>query len=288
MSDFVIITGMSGAGRSTAAATLEDLGWFVIDNLPVSLISKVAELVEAPGSETERIALVVGRAGSEHLGDHKEDLPPALENLRKTTGRVRVIFLEASDEVLVRRFEGTRRRHPLSGEGVAESIEQERFRLKWLKDAADIVIDTSDLNTHQLKERLVEIFEQSGDHNGMQTSIMSFGFKHGIPLDADLVFDGRFLPNPHWVEALRPMTGLEQGVRDYVLSQPDSLVFLDKLEDLLSFLLPSYIKEGKSYLTIALGCTGGKHRSVVLVEELSQRIQKKGFELKVNHRDINR
>jgi RNase adapter protein RapZ len=284
VSDFLVITGLSGAGRSTAADTLEDLGWFVIDNLPPSLIGKVAELVGVPGSETERVALVVGKGGEEHL----EDTSPALSALRATGARVRVLFLDASDDVLVRRFEETRRRHPLMGEGVVESIVRERELLEPIKVQADMVIDTSDLNVHQLRDRLVDLFSRDDPTIAMQTSVVSFGFKHGIPLDADVVFDCRFLPNPHWVEELRPFTGLDQPVREYVLSQPETSVFLEKLGDLMGLLLPGYVREGKSYLTVAVGCTGGQHRSVVIAEEVARLIEARGFKPNVNHRDVER
>ena len=285
MSEFLIITGLSGAGRSTAADTFEDLGWFVIDNLPPALIGKVSELADRPGSETERVALVVGRGGGEHL----EDLGPALEELRKGVDRVRVLFLEASDEALVRRFEGTRRRHPVeAGEGVSESIARERQLLAPIKDHADVVIDTSDLNVHQLRDRLLELFTHDDEGSTMQTTVVSFGYKHGIPLDVDTVLDCRFLPNPHWVDELRPLTGLDDPVRDYVLTQEETSEFLEKIDDLLTLLLPAYVREGKSYLSIGVGCTGGRHRSVVLAEEIARRISEKGFNPLVVHRDVNR
>jgi UPF0042 nucleotide-binding protein len=213
MSEFLIITGMSGAGRSQAADTFEDLGWFVIDNLPPALISKVAELAESPGSTTERVALVVG------TGQYFEEVNPALAQLRRTARRVRVLFLEASDEVLVRRYENTRRRHPLGdAEGLLEGIQKERVLLEGVKAQADVVVDTSELNVHQLRDRLLDLFERDDPALGMQTSVVSFGYKHGLPLDVDLVFDCRFLPNPHWVEHLRPLTGLDQPVQEYVAS----------------------------------------------------------------------
>lgn len=284
MSDYLIITGLSGAGRSTAAATFEDLGWFVIDNMPPALIPKVAELVSVKGSETEKVALVVGRGGSEYL----EDVAPSLEALRSTGARVRVLFLDASDDVLVRRFEGTRRRHPLAAEGVIASITQERQMLDPILAQADVVVDTSELNVHQLRGRLIDLFEREDAAAGLQVTVESFGYKHGVPLDADLVFDCRFLPNPHWVDKLRPLTGLDAPVRDYVMSQCETAPFLDKLDDLFGLLLPAYVKEGKSYLTIAIGCTGGQHRSVVLAEELAHRISVPGFEPTLHHRDVHR
>lgn len=284
MSDFVVITGLSGAGRSQAANDLEDLGWFVIDNLPEELIPKVVELVQQPGSSTPRVALVVG------LGAHQEDLMPALASLRATGGRVRQIFLDASTDVLVRRYEGSRRRHPLlaAGEGLAQAIERERALLEPVKAAADVVVDTSELNVHQLHDRMVGLFADEGGEPGMQTRVMSFGYKHGLPLDVDIVLDCRFLPNPHWVDDLRPLTGLDEPVRRYVLSQVEARELLAKLDDLLAMLMPAYVAEGKSYLTIAFGCTGGHHRSVAIAEEVATLLRSRGFAPTVLHRDITK
>jgi UPF0042 nucleotide-binding protein len=282
VAEYLIITGLSGAGRSQAGATLEDLGWFVIDNMPTALITKVAELVLAPGGETERVVFVVGR-DAEQL----EELEAAVAQLRASASRVRVLFLEATDEVLVRRFEGTRRRHPMGRQGVTEAIASERQQLQEIRELADVIVDTSDLNVNQLRERLIELFTAEASST-MQLSVMSFGFKHGLPLDVDNVFDVRFLPNPQWVESLRPLTGLDQPVRDYVLEQAAAGEFLSRVEELLAFLLPAYVREGKSYLTVAIGCTGGRHRSVALVEELAARIRKHGFVPSVHHRDVHR
>ena len=284
MIDFLVIAGLSGAGRSTAAATFEDLGWFVIDNLPPSLISKVAELVDRPGSDTDRVALVLGRGGEEYV----DDVGPALEHLRATGNRVRVLYLEASDEVLVQRFEGTRRRHPLVAEGVIDSIARERVLFDPIRTEADVVVDTSDLNVHQLRDRLVRLFETADPAGGMQTQVVSFGYKYGIPRDVDLVLDCRFLPNPHWIEELRSHSGLEAPVREYVMAQPDTAEFLERLGSLLDLLLPGYVKEGKSYLSIAVGCTGGHHRSVVLAEEIGSILRAHGFDPAVTHRDVMR
>lgn len=282
VSDYLIITGLSGAGRSQAGATMEDLGWFVIDNMPTALITKVAELVEAPGSTTGRVALVVGRDAGQ-LGE----LQSAVKQLRAGAASVKILFLEASDEVLVRRFEGTRRRHPLGREGVTEAIAIERRRLQPIREGADVIVDTTELNVNQLRERLIDLFTaDSGEP--MQVSVMSFGFKHGVPLDVDNVFDCRFLPNPHWVEALQPLTGLDAAVREYVLGQPETEEFVDRVDALLDFLLPAYVKEGKSYLTVAVGCTGGQHRSVVLAEEIARRMRAHGYDPSVHHRDIAR
>jgi UPF0042 nucleotide-binding protein len=283
MAEFLIITGMSGAGRSTAADTFEDQGWFVIDNMPPALIPKVAELATKDASAADRVALVVS------TNPFLDELSPALDALRKKkkANRVRILFLDASDEVLVRRFEGTRRRHPVEAEGVADAVNQERERLQAIKERADVVIDTSESNVHQLRDRLLDLFAED-DPSGMQTSVVSFGFKNGVPLDVDMVLDCRFLPNPHWVDELRPQTGLDAPVRDYVLSQPDTTAFIEKIDDLLGLLLPSYVKEGKSYLTIAIGCTGGHHRSVVLAEEIAARMRTRGFAPTVSHRDVDR
>jgi UPF0042 nucleotide-binding protein len=282
MSEFLIITGVSGAGGSTAGDTFEDLGWFVIDNLPPALIGKVVELVQAPGSDTQRVALVVR---TEH---YLEELSNALEQLRKSQARVRVLFLEASDEVLVRRYENTRRRHPMSGaDRVSEAIERERAMLEGIKSEADVVVDTSDLNVHQLRDRLLDLFARETEAP-LQTNIISFGYKHGLPLDVDLVFDCRFLPNPHWVDHLRPLSGLDEPVQQYVAAQPETGEFLKRLDSLLELLLPAFVKEGKSYLSIGVGCTGGTHRSVYLAEELGVILRKRGFHPMVKHRDLGK
>jgi len=283
VSEYLVVTGMSGAGRSTAAATLEDLGWFVIDNMPSALISKVSELVDGTGSEMERVAFVVGRGG----GD-LDDVLPAVDALLAGRNRVRILFLDAADDVLIRRFEGTRRRHPQAARGVVDSIADERALLSGLRDRADLVVDTGEINTNQLRSRLLEVFGDEEAGSTMQTSVVSFGFKHGVPLDVDLMFDCRFLPNPYWDESLRSHSGLEPEVRAYVLERPETLQFLDKLDDLLTLLIPAYIKEGKSYLTVAMGCTGGRHRSVVLAEELSRRLDAHGLPTTVFHRDVDR
>ncbi len=282
MAEFLVVTGLSGAGRSQAGAALEDVGWYVMDNIPTALINKVAELVSGPAPETQRLALVVGR----HAGQLGE-LQAAIEHLKATGDRVRVLFLDASDEVLVRRFEGTRRRHPLGEEGVVEAIADERRRLEVIKEMADVVVDTSDLNVTQLRERLAELFS-NGETIAMQILVLSFGFKHGVPLDVDNVLDVRFLPNPHWVEAMRPLTGLDEPVRRYVLAQPEAKEFLERVEHLLNFLVPAYVNEGKSYLTLAIGCTGGRHRSVVLAEEIAAGLRRLGYNPSVTHRDVER
>ena len=282
MSEFVIITGLSGAGRSQAADDLEDLGWFVIDNLPSELIPKVVELVRSPGSATPKVALVVG-AGAKHA-----ELLPELAALRASGARVRQLYLEASTEVLVRRYETSRRRHPLlvGAEGLGDAIERERGLLEPVRAEADVVVDTSDLNVHQLHDRVVGLFGEDHANGGMQTRVVSFGYKHGLPVDVDLVIDCRFLPNPHWVEDLRPLTGLDEPVRGYVLEQALAGEFLERLDGLLGLLLPAYVAEGKAYLTVAFGCTGGRHRSVVVAEEVAGRLRDRGAEPTVVHRDV--
>ena len=292
MSEFLVVTGMSGAGRSTAADSLEDLGWFVIDNLPPGLIQKMADTINVPGAAIERVALVIGRGGGRGSGsagpDYLDDLPGVLEALRTSGNRVRVLFLDASDDVLLRRYEGTRRRHPLAARGVEESIADERRLLAPVRDLADLLIDTSELNTNQLRSRVLEAFSDESGGSSMRTSVVSFGYKYGLPLDVDLVFDCRFLPNPFWIEELRPFSGLDEPVRDYVLSQPETKDFLEKVDGLLAGILPSFVREGKSYLTIALGCTGGRHRSVALAEALGARLGEHGDPVSVFHRDVDR
>jgi len=283
VNEFIVITGLSGAGRSQAADILEDLGWFVIDNLPPALIPKVSELASSPGSDISRVVLVVG------TGRYHDEVLPALASLEHPGTRMRIVFFEASTDVLVRRYESTRGRHPLAGDrSLAEAIEAERELLQPVKEQADVVVDTSDFNVHQLRDRVLDLFADEHPEVGMQTTVTSFGYKHGLPLDTDLVIDCRFLPNPHWVEELRPLTGLDEPVRRYVLDQEISGAFLDELTSLLELLLPAYVNEGKSYLTLALGCTGGHHRSVAIAEEIAARLRDRGFEPKVSHRDIAR
>jgi RNase adapter protein RapZ len=290
VSEFLVVTGMSGAGRSTAAASLEDLGWFVIDNLPAGLILNMAEMMNLPGAEVDRVALVIGRGsgGGSTGSDYFGDLPDVLDALRTNGNRVRVLFLDASDDVLIRRYEGTRRRHPLAARGVEESIADERRLLAPVRDRADLLLDTGELNTNQLRTRVLEAFGDEGGASSMQTSVVSFGYKFGLPLDVDVVFDCRFLPNPFWIEELRPFSGLDAPVRRYVLAQPETKDFLDKVDGLLTGILPSFEREGKSYLTIALGCTGGRHRSVALAEALAERFVGHGNKVSVFHRDVER
>jgi UPF0042 nucleotide-binding protein len=280
--EFVVIAGMSGAGRSHAADNLEDLGWFVMDNLPPSLIPKVAELADAPIGRVGRLALVVG------TGHYHDEITSLIGDLRVKLERLQILFLDASTETLVRRYESTRRRHPFA-EGhstMAEAIDAERVALEPVRAEADLVIDTSDLNVHQLRDRMAETFGEHEDTPSMRTTVMSFGYKHGLPLDVDIVLDCRFVPNPHWVEELRPLTGLDEAVADYVLEQPVTGAFLDRLERLLSLVLPFYVDEGKSYLTVAFGCTGGRHRSVAIAERVAELLGGLGHQASVVHRDI--
>ena len=270
--DVTIVTGMSGAGRSAAADVLEDLGFFVIDNLPPALVTKVAELGRGT-DDPQRLGLVI----DVRSGEFVDALVAALAELREMGARTRVLFLDAADDVLVRRYEESRRKHPLAaGERVSEGIAAERALLEDLKGTADVVVDTTDLNVHELRDRLSELFDDDDRDSALQTSIVSFGYKHGLPIDVDLVFDCRFLPNPHWVEELRPLTGTDPRVRDYVLAQPETAPFLAELERLFALLLPAYVREGKSYLSIGVGCTGGRHRSVVIASELARLLESHG------------
>ena len=282
MSEFLVVTGNSGAGRSHAANVLEDLGWFVIDNLPPTLIPKVGELADAPGSTTGNVALAVPG------GANVDELLAAIAELRASGARVRILYLEASTATLVRRYESTRRRHPFGDKGLTEAIEGERAALEAVKAEADVVIDTSNLNVHELRDRLVDLFGTESPAGAMSTQVVSFGYKHGMPIDVDLVLDCRFLPNPHWVEELRPLTGLDAPVSDYVLGQPLTGAFLERLERMLGLLLPAYVQEGKSYLTIAFGCTGGQHRSVAIAEETAKILQRIGHSPHVTHRDVEK
>lgn len=281
MAEIVLITGLSGAGRSGTADVLEDLGWYVVDNLPTTLINTIIDLAAKPGSDIARLALVGGR--------QHHALLEKIGEVRASGHQVTVVFLDASTPELVRRYNATRRRHPLAdqADGLVESIDLEREQLDRARAAADLVIDTSDLNVHQLKERLVAAFAESTESR-LQVSVESFGFKHGLPLDADMVMDVRFLPNPHWQPDLRPLTGHDPKVRDHVLENSAGSEFVDRYDDLLASLLPHYEKEGRSYLTVAIGCTGGRHRSVAITEELASRLRSRGVAVRVTHRDVGR
>jgi RNase adapter protein RapZ len=282
VADIVLITGLSGAGRSGAAAVLEDLGWYVIDNLPTSLVDTIVELASKPGSDIERLALVSGR---QHI-----DVLPKVAALRGDGHRVRIVFLSATTAELVKRYDSSRRKHPLDAEaqGLVEAIELERSLLDPVRSAADLVIDTTELNIHQLKAKLIAAFDQTGDGQRLQIAVESFGYKYGLPLDADIIMDVRFLPNPHWEEALRPLTGHDRAVRDFVLERSHASQFLDQFESMMVTLVPAYEAEGKTYLTIAMGCTGGRHRSVAVAEDLAERLRARGIAVTTGHRDIAR
>jgi UPF0042 nucleotide-binding protein len=282
--EFTIITGLSGAGRSEAAKCLEDLGYFVVDNLPPGLIEKMAELVTTTGAH-KKVAIVADVRGGKFFGD----LSDALHILRQRRVPLRILFLEASDEILVNRFGETRRKHPLSPEGTREEgIRKERQVMEALRGEADLIIDTSDLIPHELRERLREAFGRARPEEGLQVSVVSFGYKYGVPRDADLVLDVRFLPNPYWVDWLRSLPGTDGPVRRYVTGQPAYTEFLNLLRSLLDFVIPGYVAEGKSYLTLAVGCTGGRHRSVVVADELVAFFREKGLPVTLDHRDLDR
>jgi UPF0042 nucleotide-binding protein len=283
ISSFVLVTGMTGAGRGTAAKGLEKLGYYVIDNLPAELLESAIEAIERSG-EVSRLAIVVDARSGSFFGG----LNDALQRLRERGTHPRMLYLEASDEVLVRRQEAARRPHPLSREGrLIDGFRRERDLLRRTRGRADIVIDTSNLNVHQLGQRMQAAFEDP-ESEGLRVSIVSFGFKYGIPIDADMLADMRFLPNPYWVDELRPMSGLDEPVRDYVRRQPRSTEFLDRYESLLEFLTDGFLSEDKSFLTVAMGCTGGRHRSVAMAEALGERLRKHGVKTQVIHRDLGR
>jgi UPF0042 nucleotide-binding protein len=283
VTDILVVTGLSGAGRSQAADDLEDLGWFVVDNLPVVLIDKVVELSGEAGGEITKLCLVVGHAR------HQAAILDAVGSLRQQGHTVRILFLEASTRELVRRYEATRRKHPMSDGvlGLESVIEHERTVMSPVKAVADLLIDTSGLSVHQLRHQLVQLFGPENPGDALQLSFSSFGFKHGVPIDADMVLDVRFLPNPHWDEALRPFSGLDDNVRDFVLGQSLAEDFLTRVQDLLHLIVPAYVSEGRSYLTIAIGCTGGRHRSVAMAEEIGRRLTATGHHPRITHRDIN-
>ena len=284
--ELLILTGMSGAGRSTVAHSLEDLGWYVVDNLPPSLLPALAK--QSSDGELPALAVVVDVRG----GKFFDDLNAALANLKNDGIQFRLLFLDASDQSLVARFESTRRPHPLQGgDRISDGIDRERAKLHELRESADVVIDTSNLNVHQLAKRTSEIFAE-GMIEGVRLNILSFGYKYGIPVDADLVLDCRFIPNPHWVPELRPLTGLDQEVSDRVFSNEGVTEFVGDYVKLIREMLPGYIREGKKYITIAIGCTGGKHRSVAISTEIAKQLGQTGTDLAISahavHRDLGR
>lgn len=281
---FVVVTGMSGGGKSTALRMLEDVGFYCVDNLPVPLIEKFVELIAMPNSEVNKVALGLDVRADQPF----EDAWKVLEKLKENGYAFEVLFMEAGDRVLLKRYKETRRMHPLSPEGrVEDGIFKERQILEKIRGKADYVIDTSTLLTRELKEEIDRIFVKNEEYNSLIVTILSFGFKYGIPADADLVFDVRFLPNPFYIEELKYKTGNDSEVQDYVMGFPEAEVFIDKLSDMLEFLIPNYVKEGKYQLVIGIGCTGGKHRSVTLANKLYDRLKNKGnYGLKIAHRDV--
>jgi RNase adapter protein RapZ len=283
--EIVIITGMSGAGRSTAAKSLEDLEWFVVDNLPPGLLATMADLAGRVQGAVPRIAAVVDVRSRAFT----TDLHSSIAELEARGVHPRVVFLEASEEELVRRFESVRRPHPLQGEGrLVDGIEREREVLLEVRGEADLVIDTSGLNVHELRAKMVGFFGGDTGEPDLRATVVSFGYKYGLPVDADLVVDCRFLPNPHWVPELRPLTGRDAPVRDYVLGQRGAKEFLDAYTEVLRLLAQGYEREGKHYVTLAVGCTGGKHRSVAMAEQFAARLRDEGIEVQVAHRDLGR
>lgn len=281
---FVIVTGMSGGGKSTALKMLEDMGYYCADNLPVSLIEKFMELVSTPGSEITQVALGLDVRTDQSFAQATK----TIKELKHRGQDLEILFMDASEEALIKRYKETRRVHPLATEGrVKDGVAMEKMVLEEIRKMADYVIDTSNLLTRELKNELERIFIKDEEYNSLMITLLSFGFKNGIPADADLVFDVRFLPNPFYLDELKPKTGLDKEVQDYVMQFEESKVFLDKLEDMVQFLIPHFIDEGKNRLVIAIGCTGGQHRSVTLAGELFERMNGGGsYGLKLFHRDV--
>ena len=277
----VIITGMSGAGRSQAAKVMEDLGYFVVDNLPAEMIKLLVDQIDVPEGRRERLAVVVDTRG----GVTYAALEAALHSLLQRSVRTTVLFMDADDPALERRFEETRRSHPISEGTLAERIAAERKTFEEIRGLADVIIDTTDLNVHELREKVVEAFEAPDQTRRLRVDVISFGFKKGTPRVVDVLLDVRFLPNPHWIPDLRPLTGHDGPVRDHVLAAEDAVTFVTKTMDLFRFLLPRYETEGKAYLTIGIGCTGGRHRSVALANEFARLLVAEGFDANVSHRD---
>lgn len=282
---FVMVTGMSGAGKSSVLKMLEDMGYFCVDNLPIQLIPKFSQLAVESISTIDKVALGVDIRSGQNL----EQLGDILINFEENNLPYEVLFLDANTEVLVKRYKETRRTHPLAREGrVDKGIELERERLKFLKKRANYIIDTSMLLIRELKAEIDKIFLEDGEYQNFIVTVLSFGFKYGIPADSDLVFDVRFLPNPYYIPELKPQTGNDQPVYDYVMQAPQAVEFLEKLEDMLTFLIPNYIIEGKNQLVVSIGCTGGKHRSVTLANAITKQLKKLSYGVKVEHRDIEK
>lgn len=282
---FVIITGLSGAGKSQAIDSFEDAGYFCVDNLPPELVPTLVDLFRREGSKVDRVAIVSDVRGGEYFGR----LEQLLDELHERGVEHTVIFLEASNEALVRRFKETRRRHPAAdGGSVVDGIRRERRLLAPLRERATLVVDTSDISIHELKARLNKDIIQHSRRTNIVFAVVSFGYKYGIPIDADLLFDVRFLPNPHYDLRLRPLTGLDEEVRDFVMASPDTTEYLERLLALLDFLFPHYAAEGKAHLTIGVGCTGGRHRSVAIAQLIGDRYEKQGYYTVVRHRDVAR
>lgn len=284
--EYVIVTGMSGAGKSTALKIMEDIGYFCVDNFPIPLLEKFAEFADSGETQFQRIAFGMDIRNGEAL----QQLSGIIQNLRARGNCVQILFMDASDEVLVKRYKETRRAHPLAGtDRVEKGIELERKQVKFLKEMADYIIDTSQLLTRELKQELDKIFVQNREFKNLMITVLSFGFKYGIPADADLVFDVRFLPNPYYYENLRKLTGNDKEIQDFVMGYDMAHIFLDKLEDMIRFLVPNYVLEGKNQLVIAIGCTGGKHRSVTLANKLYERLSDQtDYGIKLEHRDIGK
>lgn len=282
MTHVLVITGLSGGGRSTAANAFEDQGWFVVDNLPPALLPKIGDLASLVQGPYEKVVLA--------MAGYEAQVVMQLQALRERLDNLTVIFLEASDNVLVRRYESTKRRHPLVQDDLSliEAIQMERRQLAEARADADVVIDTTEMNPHQLRERIIDQFTEGHENSDMRITVSSFGFKHGLPLDVDLVFDLRFLPNPHWDPALRPKTGQDEEVASYVLDRDITRDFLDTLHHMLKLLIPAYADEGKTYLGVAFGCTGGRHRSVAVAERVAQMLKEDGWQPRVAHRDVTR
>ncbi len=277
----IIVTGLSGAGRSHAANVLEDIGYFVVDNLPLELIPDLVRSVGVLDGTRSKVAVVADTRG----GMNDTNLELARNDLNRDGLRTTVLFLDADDRVLARRFEETRRPHPVDAGSLLESIQAEREAFIEVRAASDVIVDTSELSVHQLRDRITDAFADQATRPAMRVDVTSFGFKKGTPRVVDLMFDVRFLPNPHWVPDLRPQTGLDAPVRDYVFSHSEAVEFLDRVNDLLDFLIPQYESEGKSYLTIAIGCTGGRHRSVAMAEAIGRHLTERGVDTAVHHRD---